>query len=223
MRARKDLVLDLIYGILLSIILLVHPTSNYIKYDVFTIELFKSLCVVGIIFIWLSSITKGFKVSPFVEVISKNRFDVNQLLVNIRDLTSPKIAVIAFVFSVKFIFKGEYFFEEIVLRSLQVSISVIYLMTLYMILNNLKQVKNIRLWLLAVITAPFFVITYLNEEFNLGVVSALIFPNNLMVLSNTFTILNMCIYLVGLLATLYVFFILLKAEFALLKSIAGKN
>ena len=220
MRARKEIVLDLIYGILLSLILLAKPEIN--NPDNFLIEVFKSICTLGIIFIWFSTISKGFTISPFIKIDNKKKFDLNQYFQSIQDLTSAKVAIVVCVFSLKFIYDNEYFFEQIIFRSLQVTVSVIYFMVLFLALKNTNSIQKIKLWLTGIIFVPYLIIIFLHEVLHVGVISSLFLPTNLMILTldDTFSIGHLCIYLVGLAATIYVFFALLRSEFRLLKNIS---
>ena len=208
MEFQKDIISDLIYSTFIAIVLLVSPNESE-NISSLMVELFKGFIVQSLIYLWLKSISKKFKIVLFSGSGSRPKNDINLFFKNLKNLIEVKVGVLGLAFSIKFLFINDFQFDLILIRSFQIVFSTLYIFILYFALNKSKNIE----WLLPIfIFIPYPIIFLINEITPFGENVILLFPYNVSVffINGNLSTIEIIVFLVGTFALISSYIVLYR-------------
>lgn len=211
MRIRKDLVVDVIYALFISVILLISNPKLLLHHQIIT-EIFKSLIISSLLFLEIKSLSNNFRQSIYLVNNKKyNLITAGKVLIQ---FTLVKIILFIMIFILySWFYLGDFQYDILLLNIFQLLGSVLYVLTSYTIITYLSEVKE---WNLVVsIILPYAILIASSSIIGINFTYFdLILPSNIFLIHHLDnTLLAICSTSVGWLGFITAYIIVLKKIF----------
>lgn len=208
MKVKKDLILDIIYSIIISIIL-IFENSEYTTDKLIVAEIFKGLILVSIYYLWFQSLSNKFNNSIFVNDKTKSSI-IKVGLTIIKQISEMKIGVFIIVYIIYTIYTGDFKTDYIFYKSIQIISTSVYVISIYSLVQSYNGNNNFR-WILVTAYFSFYILFILvNVLFKSSNFTLFYFiPSNVFLLFVDYTPLtiSLLIYIFGLFFFFFIYFI----------------